>query len=77
MPLRVFTGASSGIGAALAPLRRRRATPAWSAAARPLDELAQPARRVIAVYRLDVAAPGALAEAAADFMAASGCCSTW
>lgn len=75
MPLRVFiTGASSGIGAALARhyaaggatlglVGRRQAA---------LDELARSLPGEHAVYRLDVAAPGALAEAAADFMARVG-----
>ena len=75
MPLRVFiTGASSGIGAALARhyaaggatlglVGRRQAA---------LDELARSLPGEHAVYRLDVAAPGALAEAAADFMACVG-----
>lgn len=70
MPLRVFiTGASSGIGAALARhyaaggatlglVGRRRDA---------LDALARSLPGEHAVYRLDVAATAALAEAAADF----------
>lgn len=70
MPLRVFiTGASSGIGAALARHYAARGATLGLVGRRrdALDALARSLPGEHAVYRLDVAAPAALAEAAADF----------
>ena len=70
MPLRVFiTGASSGIGAALARHYAARGATLGLVGRRrdALDALARSLPGEHAVYRLDVTAPAALAEAAADF----------
>ena len=70
MPLRVFiTGASSGIGAALARHYAARGATLGLVGRRrdALDALARSLPGEHAVDRLDVAAPAALAEAAADF----------
>ncbi|WP_442770651.1 SDR family oxidoreductase [Zoogloea ramigera] len=70
MPLRVFiTGASSGIGAALARHYAARGATLGLVGRRrdALDALARSLPGEHAVYGLDVAAPAALAEAAADF----------
>ena len=70
MPLRVFiTGASSGIGAALARHYAARGATLGLVGRRrdALDALARSLPGEHAVSRLDVAAPAALAEAAADF----------